>query len=106
MTGDVECEASFVFDLGETDPVISLPNPISPGVEFKGAEVRGVRVAGFEDDSMSVMIDERLDGTLNVEVSFVTQVLIGQQVTNRVTALAIPTVEMLVRPLISIQFEA
>ena len=106
VAGDVECEAEFVFYKNETDPIISLPNPVSLGVETNGAEVWGVRVAGFEDDSMSVMIDGQRDGTLRVGVSFTTQVLVGQQVTNRVAALAIPTVEMLVRPQISIQLEA
>ena len=105
VAGDVECEAEFVFYNNETDPIISLPNPVSLGVETNGAEVWGVRVAGFEDDSMSVMIDGQRDGTLRVGVSFTTRVLVGQQVTNRVAALAIPTVEMLVRPQISIQLE-
>ncbi|SVA49448.1 uncharacterized protein METZ01_LOCUS102302 [marine metagenome] len=105
VVGDVECEAVFVFHQNETDPIISLPNPVSLGLESNGTEVRGVRVAGFEDDSMSVMIDGQRDGTLRVGVSFTTQVLVGQQVTNRVAALAIPTVEMLVRPQINIQLE-
>ena len=105
LNEETECIASFIFENGETNPVISLPFPVAPAVESKSTVVQGVRVTGFEDSSASVMIDGQPDGRLYVSISFASRILLGQQVTNRVIALASPLVEMLVRPLNSIQLE-
>ncbi len=103
LNEETECIASFTFENGETTPVISLPFPVALAVESERAVVQGVRVTGFEDTSASMMIDSQPDGQLHVSIGFASQILFGQQVTNRVIALATPFLERLVRPLDSIQ---
>lgn len=103
LNEETKCIASFTFEDGETAPVISLPFPVAPAIGSERAVVQGVRVAGFEDGSASVMIDGQPDGQLHVSISFTSRIQLGQQVTNRVTALATPFLERLVRPLNSIQ---
>lgn len=98
-----KCIASFIFEIGETNPVIALPYPITPTVGFENAVVQGVRVAGFDDPSTSVMIDRQPDGKLSIIIGFTSQISFGQQVTNRVMALASPLLESLIKPITPIK---
>ena len=103
LNEETKCIASFIFEIDETNPVIALPFPIARTVGFENAAVQGVRVAGFEDPSTSVMIDRQPDGKLSIIIGFTSQISFGQQVTNRVMALASPLLETLVKPITTIQ---
>lgn len=105
LNEETKCIASFIFESGETNPIISLPFPIASAVGFENAVVQGVRIAGFEDPSTSVMIDRQPGGKQSVSIGFTSQILFGQQVTSRVVALASPLLESLVKPITNIQLD-